>query len=81
MIPFGATVRVRRFRIWIPLLLGWLLLLPIALLLMPVFFIACRIERIDSLRMLAAGWQLLHGLRGTHIEATAGGTSFAIAFN
>ena len=81
MIPIGASVKVGRFRLWIPLLLVWLLLLPIALLLTPVYFIACRIERINSLRMLAAGWQMLNALRGTHIEATAGGTSFVIAFN
>jgi uncharacterized membrane protein len=46
MIPFVAVVSLRNqesrtFRLWIPLFLVWLLLLPLAILLSPFIFITC----------------------------------------
>ena len=46
MIPFVAVVGLRdhesrTFRLWVPLFLIWLLLLPLAVLLSPFIFIAC----------------------------------------
>ena len=55
MIPFVAVVSVpdRRshtFRLWIPLFLVWLLVLPLGLLLLPVVFIAGLVCRVNPFR-------------------------------
>jgi hypothetical protein len=73
MIPLFAILRVhtsrrRRFGLWLPLFLLWLLLLSLALLLLPIFVIGCLIARMNPWRVFIAGWQVLTGLRGTHIE-------------
>ena len=73
MIPLFAVIgfRTRRnhiFRLWFPLFLAWLLLLPLVLLLLPVFLVACLVGRVNPLRALSTGWQVLTGLKGTHIE-------------
>lgn len=75
MIPLVATVAVRpgrraRRRIWIPLplFLVWLLLLALTPVLVPLFFVACRANRINGVRALGALWQLLAGLGRTRID-------------
>ena len=75
MIPLVAAVSVRpgrapRRRVWIPLplFLVWLLLLPLTPVLVPVFLIACRANRISGPRALGALWQLLSGLGRTRID-------------
>jgi hypothetical protein len=75
MIPLFAAVAVRpnrrsRRRIWIPLplFLVWLILLPLTPVLLPLFFIACRANRINGPRALGALWQLLGGLGRTRID-------------
>jgi len=60
----------RGFRLWIPLFLVWLLLLPIVIVLLPFVLLACLFLGTKGFRALAAGWQLLTGLRGTHVEFT-----------
>ncbi len=54
--------------LWIPLFLIWLLLLPLVLVLLPLACIACLAVRVNPLRAIANGWQLLAGLPGTHLE-------------
>jgi uncharacterized membrane protein len=73
MIPLFAVIGFRtqrnhRFRLWLPLFLAWLLLLPVVLLLLPLFCIACLAGRINPLRALSTAWQILTGLKGTHVE-------------
>ena len=73
MIPLLALLRVGRrgrrgFPLWIPLFLVWLLLAPLALLLLLPFVIVCRALRLKPLLALAVGWQLLCGLRSTRVE-------------
>lgn len=73
MIPLFAIVKLRRGnrhsrKLWFPLFLIWLLLLPLVLVLLPFAILACLLARINPLRSIAAGWQVLAGLRGTHIE-------------
>jgi len=73
MIPLLALVsfrneRNRGFRLWIPLFLAWLLLLPVALLLLPLFFVLCAVGEVNAFQALATFWQMLTGLKGTHIE-------------
>ena len=73
MIPLFVILRIhahghRKFGLWLPLFLVWLLLLPLAILLLAIFVIGCIIARMNPWRVFVAGWQLLTGLRGTHIE-------------
>ena len=73
MIPFVAVVSLRNqkshtFRLWIPLVLIWLLLLPLGILLSPFIFIACLVCRVNPLRGVAVEWQILNALNQTQFE-------------
>ncbi len=73
MIPLVAVVNVRgkesrRLRLWIPLILVWLLLVPLALLLSPVIFIECLACRVNPFRALSVLWQVLTALSHTEFE-------------
>jgi len=85
MIPFVAMVSVRgresrTFRLWVPLFLVWLLLIPLAALLSPVIFIVCLAFRVNPFRGFAAAWQLLTALSHTEcaVEHGSAGVSFYI---
>ena len=71
MIPILAALRFGRRRLlWIPipLFLVWLLLLPLCLLALPFYFVACRKLELPAGRTLVTGLGLLRGLRGIHLE-------------
>jgi uncharacterized membrane protein len=73
MIPFVAVVSLRNqesrtFRLWIPLVLVWLLLLPLAILLSPFIFVACLVCRVNPFRGIAVIWQILSALTDTQVE-------------
>ncbi len=73
MIPLIAVLGFRTrnhhlWRLWLPVFIVWLLLLPFVLLLLPFFFIACVVVRMDPFRTLARGWQLIAALRGVRVE-------------
>ena len=85
MIPFVAVVSLRNqqsrtFRLWIPLFLIWLLLLPLAILLAPFIFIACLVCRVNPWRGVRLLWQILTALADTNVEVEHGsaGMSFHI---
>ena len=85
MIPFVAVVSLRNqesrtFRLWIPLFLIWLLLLPLAVLLSPFIFIACLFCRVNPFHGVAVIWQILNALADTNIEVEhrSAGMSFRI---
>ena len=85
MIPFVAVVSLRNqesrtFRFWIPLVLIWLLLLPLGILLSPFIFIACLFCRVNPLRGVALVWQILNALSDTQLEVEhrSAGMSFHI---
>ena len=85
MIPFVAVVSLRNqesrtFRLWIPLLLVWLLLLPLAVLLSPFVFIACLVCRVNPFRGVAVIWQIFNALNDTELEVQhrSAGMSFHI---
>jgi hypothetical protein len=73
MIPCLAVVRVGRhhrrgIRLWLPLFLLWLLMLPfVAVLAVPGLVIA-RAYGIAAAGVLRTTWQLASGLRGMHIQ-------------
>ncbi len=74
MIPLVGVVSVshwrhsRNFRLWIPLFLLWLLLLPFAVLALPVLFIVCLISRVSPFEAIATFWNIFAALKDTHIE-------------
>ena len=85
MIPFVAVVSLRdresrTFRLWIPLFLIWLLLLPLVVLLSPFVFIACLFCRVNPFHGVAVIWQILTALADTNIEVEhrSAGVSFHI---
>ena len=85
MIPFAAVVSLRNqqsrtFRLWIPLFLVWLLLLPAAILLSPIIMIASLVYRINPFRAFAVIWQILTALSDAEVqwEHRTAGLSFHI---
>ena len=73
ILPLVAIVRVRTFEgrhvaLWVPLFLLWLLLLPFAVVLTPVFVIVCLAVGVDPLNAIATFWRLFAGFAGTHVE-------------
>jgi uncharacterized membrane protein len=85
MIPFVAVVSLRdqesrTFRIWIPLVLIWVLLLPLAVLVSPFIFVACMVCRVNPFRGVGVMWQILVALADTRVdvERRSAGMSFHI---
>jgi uncharacterized membrane protein len=85
MIPFVAVVSLRNqqsrtFRLWIPLFLIWLIVLPVAILLSPFIFVACLICRVNPFLGVAVMWQVLTALTDTELEVEhrSAGMSFHI---
>jgi hypothetical protein len=77
MIPWSAFIYVEwwtrshrnhRLSLWIPLFLAWLLLLPLLVVLFPVVALACLFVRMNAIRLYAAAWGILTGLRKTRVE-------------
>jgi hypothetical protein len=73
MIPLAMTLRVQtdrghRVRLWLPLFLLWLLVLPLLILLLPFYLVFCAVAGLNPLRWVAAFWGLLSATAGTHIE-------------
>jgi hypothetical protein len=84
MIPFVAVISLRNqesrtFRLWIPPVLLWVLLLPLGALLSPFIFIACLVCRVNPLRGVAVMWQILNALTDTELEVEH--RSAAISFH
>jgi hypothetical protein len=89
MIPFTASVRIRwwspsraghphRLRLWIPLFLVWILLLPLLLALFPVVALVCLCVRVNALRLYAAAWGVLSSLRHTFVEVHSPGAEVCV---
>ena len=85
MIPFVAVVSLRyrqsrTFRLWVPLILVWLLFVPLLVLLSPLIFVACLACRVNPFRGFAVVWQILSALRETElaIDHRSAGVSICI---
>jgi hypothetical protein len=83
VIPQLVTVKVhngrgRRIRLFIPLIPVLLVLSPLLILLMLAVAVACLAYRINVVRALRVGWQVLWSLRGTRIEVKQGGTAVLV---
>jgi hypothetical protein len=73
MIPVAGAVRVGEyrvhgFRLSIPFLLLWLLLLPVLVVATPLLFVAALCARVNPLRAVGAPFQILAAVKGTHVE-------------
>jgi len=82
MIPFVAVISLRNhqsrtFRLWIPIILIWLLLLPLGVLLSPFIFIASIACRVNPFRVVAVLWQILVGLVDTQVEVEQRSAGFS----
>jgi hypothetical protein len=73
MIPVAGAVRigdyrVHGFRLSIPFLLLWMLMLPLLVLIVPVLFVAAICVRLSPFTAVGALLQVLAALRGTQVE-------------
>lgn len=74
MIPYSAAIQIRTERIrttqrWIiPFWLAGILLLPVALLLLPLILVVCAIARINPFPLLGAFWKIFVALKGTTVD-------------
>jgi hypothetical protein len=83
VIPLLAVVNFHsgeswRFRLWLPLLLIWLLLAPLLLLLSPFLVVALLVLQVNPFRGVAVAWQFLSGFRKTEFEFDQQATGFSI---
>lgn len=74
MIPYSAAIQIRSERSrstqrWIiPFWLAGILLLPVALLLLPLVLLVCAIARINPFPLLGAFWKIFVALKGTTVD-------------
>ena len=68
MIPLWATIRIGKFRLWLPLLIIWILLAPVILILAPIAAATLLVLRMNPLKTFAVLWNILSATRGTLIE-------------
>ena len=84
MPPLLALVHIlpnamhRGIRLWVPLFLIWLLLLPFVLVLLPVYFVVCAVIDIDPFHTLGSMLLLLGSLNGMHVEVDSPSASVLI---
>ncbi len=51
-----------------PLWLAWLLLLPLAIVMLPALLLVCLVRLIDPWRVVSIFWGILRALKGTEVE-------------
>ena len=74
MIGGIVTITVRKklglgiYHFGFPLWVVWLLLLPLAVLALPVLLLICLVRLIDPYRVFSIFWGMLRALRGTEVE-------------
>ena len=78
MIPLLAFVRVDgpiRLRLWLPLFLVWILLLPLAAVLLPFALLLLFARDTRLWIAMRSIFEIFSGMRGTHVEVCAPGNS------
>jgi hypothetical protein len=74
VIPYSAAIQIRTERSrstqrWIiPFWLAGILLLPVALLLLPLILVVCAVARINPFPLLGAFWKMFVALKGTIVD-------------
>jgi hypothetical protein len=84
MIPVAGAVRmgdyrVHGFRLSIPFLLLWMLMLPLLVLIVPVLFVAAICLRLSPFTAVGALLQVLAALRGTQVEVVNDSISMLVS--
>ena len=86
MIPMVGVLELRvhrqgrRWWIPLPLLLLWLILLPLAVVWVPAVIVTCLVLEIDPLEVFGVTWQLLAGLRNLLVQVEQRDASVRILF-
>jgi hypothetical protein len=75
VIPLFIVMKIYRpfhppLRLWLPLFLVWLLLLPFAVIFLPIIAVVLSAKRIDPWLAIEIFFEMLCGIRGTHLEVT-----------
>ena len=82
MIPLFATVHIRHadgvIRLWAPIFLLWILMIPIAILLAIPLLIICLLGRVSPIAGVAAIGGLICGLTGTQVEVDSPGATVLV---
>jgi len=74
MIGGIVTITVRKkfglgiYHFGFPLWAVWLLLLPLAILALPMLLLICLVRLIDPYRVISMFWDVLRALKGTEVE-------------
>jgi hypothetical protein len=80
MIPIWLSIKMegegRRFRLYLPLFLIWILLMPLVLLIGPIVAIVCLVRGINPFRAAWAMLRVLASVSGTRVEVQDGESSF-----
>jgi hypothetical protein len=71
--------RIPRFRLSLPVLLLWLLLLPFGPLLLLALLIVCAVYAVNPFRAAAALFRLFAGLNGTRVEVQTREVSIVVS--
>jgi hypothetical protein len=78
MIPMIAIIHVRthgnfRMRLWLPLILVWVLLAPVVILVMPLAIVAAVVWTINPFPLIAGLWRLISATRGVRVHVDTPG--------
>ena len=84
MIPRPLVIKVvspphRRFHLYLPLWLIWLVLLPLAVVLVPIVSVWCVARRVNPWRVSRAALHLIGSISGTHVEIEHPQGSFLVS--
>lgn len=68
VVQFSDIPGLPHGRIWIPIFLLWLILLPFAILFFPLFLVVCLLTGVNPIHGTAACFEILSALRGLEVE-------------
>jgi hypothetical protein len=77
-IPALPVERTRRFRLCVPVLLVWVVLLPLTPLLSLALLIVCAVYGVNPFSVVAALFRVFAGFRGIHVEVQTREVSITI---
>jgi hypothetical protein len=74
MIGSMVTITIQKklgwgiFHFGVPLWLVWILLLPLAIVILPLLLFVCLMRLMDPWRVVSVFWAILRALKGTEVE-------------
>ena len=83
MIPLTANLRIERhgrsLRLWLPLFVLWLLVLPFLIVALPIAAVVLWVLGRKPFAVFAAWWGVLSAIPGSHIEVNGRRSSLQVA--